>query len=88
MEPDQYLQTRHVNKSIKPKQTSPISLIVSILGALLGLMLGIFVVRYMEMQDLLSQFCLVGSGLLLGQLTGAAISAVIVKKLSRSGRSE
>ena len=71
-----------------PKQTSSISLIVSIFSALLGLMLAIFLVRYLEMQDLLNQFCLVGSGLLLGQLTGAAISAVIVKKLSRSGRSE
>ncbi len=71
-----------------PKQTSSISLIISILGALLGLMLGIFVVRYLGMQDLLDQFCLVGSGLLLGQLSGAVISAVIVKKLFQSGRSE
>lgn len=63
-------------------------MIVSIFSALLGLMLGIFLVRYLEMQDLLNQFCLVGSGLLLGQLTGAAISAVIVKKLFQSGRSE
>ena len=71
-----------------PKQTSSISLIVSILGALLGLMLGIFLVQYLEMQDLLDQFCLVGSGLLLGQLSGAIISAVIVKKHFQSGRAE
>ncbi len=70
------------------KKTSSISLIVSILGALLGLMLGIFLVWDLEMQDLLDQFCLASSGLLLGQLSGAAITAFLVKMHFQSGRSE